>query len=85
MVRGYTLQQFISIFEDCNKADRVVERYITAEFGPQVSRGGCGQCCDSCLLKVGTLPILIIPNLTRLEVGKSSLITSSCGGARMRL
>jgi len=33
MDRGYTPQQFISLFNACKHADRQVERLFTAEFG----------------------------------------------------
>jgi len=49
MDRGYTPQQFISLFNACDHADRQVERLFTAEFGAQMSRGVCVQCCRSCL------------------------------------
>ena len=50
MDRGYTPQNLISLFNACNAAaDQQVERLFTAEFGAQMSRGGCGQCCRICL------------------------------------
>ena len=49
MDRGYTPQQFISLFDTCNLADQEVERLYTIEFGAQKARGGWGQCCRSCL------------------------------------
>jgi len=49
MDRGYTPQEFTSLFDTCNHADQQVERLFTTEFGAQMSRGGWGQCCRSCL------------------------------------
>ena len=60
MDRGYTLQQFIALFDAFN-ADRQVEGMFTAEFGAEMPRGGWVQCCRS------YISILIIPNLSNRE------------------
>jgi len=49
MDRGYTPQQFNSLFNACEHADQQVERLFTSEFGAQMARGGWDQCCRSCL------------------------------------
>jgi hypothetical protein len=47
--RGYTPQNFVSIFDTCN-ADRQVEQMFAAEFGAELPKiNGWGQCCRSSL------------------------------------
>jgi len=61
---GYTPKQFVSLFDACNNADRQVQRLFTTEFGAQMSRGAGVNAVAAAYKKVGTLSILIIPNLT---------------------
>ena len=49
MDRGYTPQQFVTLFGTSDAADRQVEGMFTAEFGAEMPRDGWGQCCRSCL------------------------------------
>ena len=65
---GYTPKEFISVFDACKKADRLMERLFTAEFGDQMLRVNGAA---AAYIKVGNLPILIIPNITWLEAGRS--------------
>jgi len=37
MHRGYTPQEFISLFDACHAADLEVERLFTTEFGAQMT------------------------------------------------
>jgi hypothetical protein len=49
MDRGYTPQQFITLFAGSSNADRQVTQMFASEFGATLPRGGWGQCCRSCI------------------------------------
>ena len=44
MDRGYTPQQFTTLFAGMGNADRQVEHMFASEFGATTPRGGWGQC-----------------------------------------
>jgi len=77
MVRGYTPKQLISLSDACN-ADLHVEWMFATGFRFKIC-GALGP-YDAAAYKCRYfLTILIIPNLTWLEVGRSWSITGSCG------
>jgi hypothetical protein len=86
MDSGYTPKQFITLFAGRSNADRQVTQMFASEFGATLPLGGWGQCCLSCILKVGTFENPVIPGLTWLvEAGQLLLILSSFAGGRMNL
>ena len=49
MDRGYTPQQFNTLFDGRSNADRQVKQIFASEFGATLPRGGWAQWCRSCI------------------------------------